>query len=112
MPARDALSRLAVLVLSSWMENAPLAVLEAMAAGVPVVATRVGGVPELVPEGAGQLVAPGDPAALAAAIARLLDDPALADAQAAAARAHVVRTGGADAMVERTLALYEDLLAR
>ncbi len=113
VPARDALARLAVLVLSSYMENAPLALLEAMAAGVPVVATRVGGVPELVPEGAGQLVAPGDPAALAAAIARLLDDPALADAQAAAARApRRAHRRRADAMVERTLALYEDLLAR
>ena len=45
--------RLAVFVLPSYMENAPLALLEAMAAGVPVVATRVGGVPELVPEGTG-----------------------------------------------------------
>jgi glycosyltransferase involved in cell wall biosynthesis len=109
---REALARLGVLVLSSYMENAPLALLEAMAAGVPVVATRVGGVPELMPEGTGQLVPPGDAAALAAAIGRLLDDPALASRQAAAARAHVERTGGADRMVDRTLALYEALLAR
>ena len=112
VPAHDALARLRVFVLSSYMENAPLALLEAMAAGVPVVATRVGGVPELVPEGTGLLVAPGDPAALAAAIGRLLDDPALARAQAAAARRHVVAGGGAAAMVDRTLALYKGLLAR
>lgn len=107
--SRDALARLGVFVLSSYMENAPLALLEAMAAGVPVVATRVGGVPELVPPGTGQLVPPGDPAALAAAIVTLLGDPGLAQAQAAAARSHAEAGGGADAMVERTLALYEDL---
>jgi glycosyltransferase involved in cell wall biosynthesis len=112
VPAREALSRMAVFVLSSHMENAPLALLEAMAAGVPVVATRVGGVPELVPEGTGLLVEPGDAAALAAAIGRLLDDPALARAQAEAARRHVEAGGGAGAMVDRTLALYEGLLAR
>jgi glycosyltransferase involved in cell wall biosynthesis len=112
VPAREALSRMAVFVLSSHMENAPLALLEAMAAGVPVVATRVGGVPELVPEGTGLLVEPGDAAALAAAIGRLLDDPALAHAQAEAARRHVEAGGGAGAMVDRTLALYEGLLAR
>jgi glycosyltransferase involved in cell wall biosynthesis len=110
--ARDALARMAVFVLSSYMENAPLALLEAMAAGVPVVATRVGGVPELVPEGTGLLVPPGDPAALAAAIGRLLDDPELARAQAEAARQHAEAGGGAAAMVDRTLALYKGLLAR
>ena len=51
VPAREALAQLAVFVLSSHMESAPLALLEAMTAGVPVVATRVGGVPELVPDG-------------------------------------------------------------
>jgi glycosyltransferase involved in cell wall biosynthesis len=112
VPAGDALSQMAVFVLSSYMENAPLALLEAMAAGVPVVATRVGGVAELVPEGTGLLVAPGDPAALAAAIGRLLDDPALARAQAEAARRHAEAGGGAAAMVDRTLSLYKDLLAR
>jgi len=112
VPARAALAQMSVFVLSSYMENAPLALLEAMAAGVPVVATRVGGVPELVPEGTGELVEPGDPAALAAAIARLLGDPALASARAGAARRHVEASGGADAMVDRTLALYESRLAR
>ena len=66
-----------------------------MTAGVPVVATRVGGVPELVPDGTGLLVAPGDPAALAAAIARLLDDPALARAQAERPRARTSRRAAA-----------------
>jgi glycosyltransferase involved in cell wall biosynthesis len=103
---------MAVFVLSSYMENAPLALLEAMAAGVPLVATRVGGVPELVPEGTGLLVGPGDPAALAAAIRRLLDDPALARTQAEAARRHAEAGGGAAAMVDRTLALYKQLSAR
>jgi glycosyltransferase involved in cell wall biosynthesis len=109
VPARGALARLAVLVVPSYMENAPLAVLEAMTAGVPVVASRVGGVPELAPPGTALLVPPGDPAQLAEAIGRLLDDPGLARAQIAAARRHVEATGGAPAMVARTLALYETL---
>ncbi len=112
VPAREALSRMAVFVLSSHMENAPLALLEAMTAGVPVVATRVGGVPELVPAGTGQLVPPGDSSALGTAISRLLDHPDLAREQARAARRHVERSGGADEMIARTLALYERVLAR
>jgi glycosyltransferase involved in cell wall biosynthesis len=112
VPARSALACLAVLVVPSYMENGPLALLEAMTAGVPAVATRVGGVPELAPPGTAQLVAPGDPPQLAAAIRRLLDDPGLARTQAQAARRHVEASGGADAMVARTLALYEAVLAR
>ncbi|MEO8689272.1 MAG: glycosyltransferase family 4 protein [Solirubrobacteraceae bacterium] len=111
VPARGALARLAVLVVPSYMENAPLALLEAMTAGVPAVVTRVGGIPELAPPGTALLVAPGDPAQLAEAIGRLLDDSRLAEMQIAAARSRVEATGGAPAMVARTLALYETLLA-
>lgn len=70
-----------LLVLPSlWWENSPLTVLEALAAGVPVVATRTGGVPEILPDEAGALVPPGDVDALRATLAavlerRLLDDP-------------------------------------
>ena len=93
VPARSALAEPPCSCCPSYMENSPLALLEAMTAGVPVVATRVGGVPELAPARApALLVAPGDPAALAAAIGRLLDDPALAREQADAARAHVEAT--------------------
>jgi glycosyltransferase involved in cell wall biosynthesis len=62
-------------VLSSAWENFPHALVEALAVGTPVIATRVGGVPEIVEDGTnGLLVPPGDPAALAAAIRRFLDD--------------------------------------
>jgi len=65
-------------VPSLWWENSPLTVLEALAAGVPVVASRTGGVPEVVPEGAGLLVPPGDVGALRTALQRAIDGLLLA----------------------------------
>jgi glycosyltransferase involved in cell wall biosynthesis len=76
-----------VFVLSSRHEGLPIALMEAMASGVACVATRVGGVPELIDDGRnGLLVDPGDPSALAAAIAKLLDDESLRRALATSAR--------------------------
>ena len=85
---RDWLARASVYVLPSRSEGLPLSLLEAMAAGVPCVATAVGGVPHLageqVGEGGGkaavQLVEPRQPEALARQILALLDDPAAAEA--------------------------------
>ena len=107
VPAAEALARLRVLVSSSWMDNSPMAVLEAMAAGVPVVATRVGGVPEIAAAGTAELVEPGAPEALAAAIAGLLDEPDRARSQALAARERVRERFSAGANAAATLALYE-----
>ncbi len=75
-----------VALLTSAWENLPHTVLEALAAGTPVVATAVGGVPEVVREGEnGLLVAAGDVEAIAGALARLLGDDALRERLAAAA---------------------------
>jgi glycosyltransferase involved in cell wall biosynthesis len=67
-----------LVVPSLWWENSPLIVLEALAAGVPVVASRTGGVPELLSDGAGALVPPGDAAALRATLEDVLDGRLLA----------------------------------
>jgi glycosyltransferase involved in cell wall biosynthesis len=96
-----------LLVLPSLAENLPVVLIEAQASGLPAVATRVGGVSELVDDEAGVLVQPADPAALAAAIREALsrdfDPPALA------ARAH--DRYGYDAIAARWSAIYERLLA-
>jgi glycosyltransferase involved in cell wall biosynthesis len=89
-PASDVLPRWSAFVSASRSEAFPLAVLEAMAHGLPVVATAVGGVPEQIRDGAtGLLVPPEDPSAMAQAILRLHDDLALRDRLGAAAAAHV-----------------------
>jgi glycosyltransferase involved in cell wall biosynthesis len=68
----------AVVSPSTWYENAPLSVLEAMRAARPVIATALGGLPELVDAGVGRLVTPMDPAAIGAALRELWDDRILA----------------------------------
>ena len=81
------MKRLSVLCLSSEYEGLPNVILEAMAAGRPVVATRVGGVPELVEDGVnGFLVPRGDATAMAAAVRRLLEQPQMAAEMGAASR--------------------------
>jgi glycosyltransferase involved in cell wall biosynthesis len=88
----DEYARCAALVLTSVQENAPMAVIEAIAAGAPVVATRVGGVPDLVSEGeTGYLAPPGDDVALAEGLLAVLRDPANAARLGARGRA-VART--------------------
>ncbi|TBR20617.1 glycosyltransferase [bacterium] len=79
------LARAEVFVQPSRAEGSPMALLEAMAAGLPVAAAAVGGVPALLGD-AGLLVPPGDPAALGRALARVLGDPALARRLGARAR--------------------------
>ena len=90
-------------------EGTPTAVLEAMRAGVPVVASAVGGVAEIVEDGrTGVLVPPGDAAALAGAIERLLDDEPLRRRLASAARRHVARHHGVEAMLEGHLSAFRE----
>jgi glycosyltransferase involved in cell wall biosynthesis len=99
-----------VAVLCSDYEGSPLSVMEYMAAGKPVVSTRVGGVPELVTEEVhGLLVEPRDPAALAEAVARLLRDPDLAKRLGAQGRERQQREFSLEAMVRRVENLYEEL---
>jgi glycosyltransferase involved in cell wall biosynthesis len=99
-------------VLSSRSEGLPLSVLEAMAAGLPVVASSVGGIPELVLEGeTGFLVPPGDPQRLAGAIERLLDDPPLRRRLGAAGRTRVQERFNLASSRQAHLDLYASLLA-
>lgn len=107
------LSAAAIVVHSSIRaEPFPLSILEAMALGKAVIASGVGGVLESVEGGvSGLLVPPGDPDALAGAIARLLEDEPLRRRLGSAARRRVVEEFSADAAVRRVETLYEELLA-
>ena len=104
------LDALDVAVLSSDYEGSPLSVMEYMAAGKPVVSTRVGGLPELIEEGRqGLLVEPRSPEALAEAVGRLLRDPEEARRMGVAGRERQQREFSLDAMVRRVEQLYEEL---
>lgn len=101
------LARADIFVLPSRSEALPNALIEAMAAGLPVVASRVGGIPEIVTDGQnGVLVQPGDPTALAAAVVRLMDHPGLAAALGGAARSWVRRTYSFERMVSSMERVY------
>lgn len=96
-----------VFVLPSLSEATPVTILEAMATGLPVVASRVGGVPQLVQEGqTGMLVPPTDAQALADALAAYVLDPSLRSRHGAAGRAFVEQRFSVDAMVAGYDALY------
>lgn len=99
-----------VYVQPSRRETLGLAALEAMAIGLPVVASAVGGLTEVVEDGVtGVLVPPEDPEALAAAVAGLLRDPGRARRMGAAGRARVAERFTISAMAERMLEIYRDL---
>lgn len=100
-----------VSVMPSLNEALSNALLESMAAGAPTVATRVGGTPEAVADGAtGLLVPPGDAAAMAAAVGRLLQEPGLAGALGRAGQLAVTNRFSLARMVEATERLYVDLV--
>jgi glycosyltransferase involved in cell wall biosynthesis len=89
---RELLRHTDVFAMASFAEGVPVVLMEAMAAGVPVIATRIAGVPELVEDGAnGYLVSPGEPTAIARKAALLLDDAELRNRLGAAGRAKVER---------------------
>lgn len=109
----EQLQRLDLFVLPSLAEGIPVTVLEAMAAGVPVVATRVGGIPELVDDGVtGTLVPPGDTEALAKALRGYLEAPERGRREGAAGRERVVAHFSRERMVADYGGLYRTLLAR
>jgi len=104
------LARADVFVLPSLTEGMSNAVMEAMAAGRPVVATAVGGTPELLANGRGVLVPPADPTALADALERVLRDPEEGARLSVAAREWSRANLHAETMVERYAAIYNELL--
>jgi glycosyltransferase involved in cell wall biosynthesis len=107
------LQHLDVYVQPSVAEGLPNAVLEAMACGLPCVATAVGGTPEIVVEGCtGYLVPPRDPSLLAARLGRLLPDPELRGRMGAAGRSRVEERFSEAGMVRATESLIDELLGR
>jgi glycosyltransferase involved in cell wall biosynthesis len=112
LPIEQALAAADIACVPSLLEGLSVFSLEAQVCERPVVASRVGGLVEAIADGeTGLLVRPGDPAALAAALERLLADPALRARMGAAGRARVLERFTASHMAQRTVALYETLAA-
>jgi glycosyltransferase involved in cell wall biosynthesis len=108
----ELLAKADVFALSSTSEGLPLSIIEAMAAGLPVVATAVGGVPELVVDDeTGLLVPPRDADAFAEALRRLVHDPELGSRLGDAGRARAERLFDLPRFREAYLSLYRSLLA-
>lgn len=104
------LSSARIYALPSYNEGLPMSVLEAMAAGLPVISTPIGGIPEAVSDGIeGFLVPPGDVALLADRLERLLNDDELAKRMGTAARNKVLTTFSADAVLPRVERIYNEL---
>jgi len=105
------LQRSHIFVLPSQFEGLPNVVLEAMACGLPVIATKVGGVPDIIEHRVnGLLIPPGDSEALSAAISELFDNTTLADKLGSRARKTVVEQFSLSAVADRYAELYKTLL--
>ncbi len=111
VPARFGFSKGRLLVVPSRGDSMPYVVIEAAAAGIPMIAANVGGIPEIFGPFKDGLVAPSGPAAFATAIAAALDDPAAAQARARQLRERVLQHFSQAAMVEGVLAGYRDAFA-
>jgi glycosyltransferase involved in cell wall biosynthesis len=110
---RPAMRNASVFTLPSASEASPNVVIEAMAMGLPIVGTRVGGIPELIEEGrTGLLVNPGDPRGLADALVSLLSDPDKARSMGQAGRERAVCRHSLEAMVTRTEEVFLEALRR
>lgn len=107
----ELLSLFDIVLLPSLWEGSPVALLEAMAMKKPIVATEVGGIPELViPQKTGILIPPQNPCALADAVIFLLENPAIASRMGEAGYERVLQEFSLDVLVARTEALYERLI--
>lgn len=112
-PAAEFFRGIDLFVMSSRREGVPVALLEAMAHGLPIVATCAGGIPEVIQDGVEGLLCPvEDPDSLAQAIATMMDDQRLRCGCAAAARRKVVVRYGVEQAAQRWGQLYLDLLGR
>jgi len=100
-----------VFVLSSRSEGLPMVILESMMAGLPVLATSVGGVPDAVGD-RGLLVEAANPEQLAFAMERILSEEGLADRLGRRGREHALSTYGVDRMVDDYICCYDALVAR
>src|SRR5690606_27458878 len=106
----DYLAAFDIFVYPSVREGLGSTLLDAMAFGLPIVASRAGGIPEIVEDGVnGLLIPPGDPDALVQALVRLLDDPALCASMRSANRASAARYSS-DRMTDSYEAIYRSLL--
>jgi glycosyltransferase involved in cell wall biosynthesis len=104
------LSEAAVLILPSYHEGLPMAVLEAMAHGVPIISTHVGGIPDIIENGReGILIAPGDVIALADSLERLLKNPPLRIAMGKVAHEKAVSLFAVDKVLTQLSTLYSSL---
>jgi glycosyltransferase involved in cell wall biosynthesis len=108
---RDWLARASFVILPSIEDNCPMVALEAMAAGVPVAASNIGGIPDLVHPGkTGELFDPQDPARIRSAVLKLLSHNDYRDDCARRARLHALENYHPKSVAERHLAIYRELL--
>lgn len=108
---KDLLARVSALLHPSREDNCPMAVVEAMAAGVSVAASRIGGIPDLIEDGVtGLLFDPNAAASIRSAAQRLLDDIPLADRLACAAREHALAQYHPRVIAEQHLEIYREVL--